>query len=275
MATYVIGDLHGCFDELLDLLKLIDFKEDRDHIFFAGDLINGAPQSLACLEYVKYLVAIPGNNCVLGNHDLALLAAGCGVASAPSDRKHGIEDILASPRLAEYMQWLKQLPLCIDLPQFNYLLVHAGVYPSWDVATCVRLAAEVSLVLQSTASDQFLATLRDKAPVTWDENLTGLDRVRFITNVFTQMRLLAPKHSLDYSHKGNFQMVAHHNLQPWFNFIDFNKFKRTVVFGHWASLDYYQDLPNTICVDYGCVWGRTLAALRLDDQQIFQVPAKT
>jgi bis(5'-nucleosyl)-tetraphosphatase (symmetrical) len=274
MATYVVGDLHGCFDELQSLLKLLDFDEKRDHIFFVGDLINGASKSLECLDYVKYLTTIPGNDCVLGNHDLALLAAGLGLAPAPRDRKYGIDEVLSSPKLPQYLDWLIQRPLCLDLPQFSCLLVHAGVYPTWDVATCLKLSQEVSEVLQGRDRDQFLATMRNPAPLAWEPNLTGLERIRFITNVFTQMRMLAPNYTLDYLHKNDFNLVADKRLRPWFDYVNLDKFKRTVVFGHWASLNQYQNLPHAICIDHGCVWGKTLAALRLDDHKIFQVAAE-
>jgi len=275
MATYVIGDLHGCFDELLDLLKIINFHEDRDHIFFAGDLVNGAAKSLECLEYVKYLSSLAGNGCVIGNHDIALLACGLGLALPPRDRKHGVEKILESSNLPHYLEWLMQLPLCIDLPQFNYFLVHAGVYPLWDVSTCLQLSDEVLRIFNSAQRDAFLATIHGNTPDVWDNELVGFERARFVTNAFTRMRLLSPGYKLNFTHKRHFNLVADKELKPWFELIDFNTFKRTVVFGHWASIDNYANLPHAICVDHGCVWGRTLAALRLDDHQVFSVQAKT
>jgi bis(5'-nucleosyl)-tetraphosphatase (symmetrical) len=246
MATYVIGDLHGCFDELLDLLALIKFNEQSDNIFFTGDLINGAAKSLECLDYVKYLVALPGNECVLGNHDVVLAAAGLGLMQPPTDRKYGMESVLASSKLPEYLTWLLARPLCIDLPEFNYFLVHAGVHPQLDVATCLSLSAHTTAMLASSERDLILSTLHSKQPTLWDPNFSAVDKVKFALNMFTQMRFLNNAcQELEFAHKDNFNLATQNaQLTPWFDFMDFDKFKRTVIFGHWASLERYSNLPG-------------------------------
>ena len=73
MARYVIGDVQGCFDQLQQLLGLIQFEPTQDQLWFCGDLIARGPKSLETLRFVKNLGASAVT--VLGNHDLNFLAS--------------------------------------------------------------------------------------------------------------------------------------------------------------------------------------------------------
>ena len=120
MATYVIGDLQGCYLELLDLLELINFDGNKDRIWFTGDLVNRGPLSLECLRFVKE------NNLftVLGNHDLHLLAVAAGKAKLR--RKDTLDEILNAPDRDELLDWLLQCPLSYQEKKLGYTLVHAA-----------------------------------------------------------------------------------------------------------------------------------------------------
>ena len=77
MATYFIGDLQGCYDELQLLLERVDFNPTQDKLYLVGDLVARGDKSLECLRFVKSL----GNatQTVLGNHDLHLIATALGI----------------------------------------------------------------------------------------------------------------------------------------------------------------------------------------------------
>ena len=72
MSNYAIGDIQGCFSELIGLLDLINFDKKRDRLWLTGDLVNRGPESLKTLEFI-YSIR-DSCNIVLGNHDLHLLS---------------------------------------------------------------------------------------------------------------------------------------------------------------------------------------------------------
>ena len=78
MSTYLIGDVHGCYDELIALLEQVEFNPETDTLWLTGDLVARGPGSLEVLRFVKQL----GDSVrlVLGNHDLHLLAVFAGIS---------------------------------------------------------------------------------------------------------------------------------------------------------------------------------------------------
>ena len=163
MATYAIGDVQGCYDELLQLLDLIRFSPQQDCLWFTGDLVNRGPLSVEVLRFVQSL----GDRAVvvLGNHDLHLLAAAHGFAPVlPLD---SFMDVLAAPDREELLNWLRTQRLLYHDPVLGYTLIHAGLAPQWDFTTAARCAAEAEQVLRGEEAQRFFAHMYGNQPDVW------------------------------------------------------------------------------------------------------------
>jgi bis(5'-nucleosyl)-tetraphosphatase (symmetrical) len=266
MATYAIGDVQGCFDELNALLQLIKFDETTDQLWLTGDLVNRGPKSLAVLRFLRNLKKPP--IMVLGNHDLHLLAAAYGVE--PVKEKDTFSDILNAVDGLELCDWLRQQPLLYHDADLNFTLVHAGLLPQWDLAKAQQCALEVSNVLREGDFRAFLHHMYGSTPTCWDEKLTGWDRLRFITNCFTRIRFCDQQGHLDLRSKGKVGSQPA-GFMPWFKVPGRLHASNRILFGHWAALEGKADEPNVYALDTGCVWGRCLTAMRLEDQKLFSV----
>lgn len=269
MSTYAIGDIHGCFDPLQHLLDLIKFDPAQDTLWFTGDLCNGGPKPAETMRFIRDLK--DNAICILGNHDIGLLAIVAGAIDAPHDRGVGFTPILTAPDRDELLEWMRRLPLTHYDPKFNALLVHAGLLPIWSVAKAQTLAREVEVVLRGT-NPNLLYSAFGNYPNEWDEDLQGIDRLRFIANALTRMRFCNAQGALELDTKGE-SANAPAGYAPWFNFQNPNAANVNVIFGHWSALRGVTGVATAHAIDYGCVWGGSLAALRLDDWRIFSVPA--
>lgn len=261
MATYAIGDVQGCFDELTALLNQINFKSDRDRLWFCGDLVNRGPKSLETLRYVRSLEdnAIT----VLGNHDLHLLA------TAYSDKEHGKKDtlnsILQANDAAELLNWLRHQRLAFYDEKRKVTLLHAGTHPQWSINKTLKLAREVEQVLQSDNHIDFYRHMYGDQPYNWDDSLTGWPRYRFITNILTRMRYCDKQGKPAFNEKGAPGSQAK-NLYPWYEIPNRTSRQETIIFGHWSTLPSagVSGINNTYAIDSGCVWGGKLTAMRID-----------
>src|SRR5258706_12077624 len=189
--NYVVGDVQGCCDALDRLLAEIAFSPSRDHLVVLGDLINRGPQNIATLQRLRGLGA--SATCLLGNHDLHLLAVASGVRSAHRDDT--VIDILDSPERAAWVEWLRQHRLAVY--EQGWLMVHAGVVPQWDLAATLALAGEVEQHLRSADMRGFLSVMYGNKPARWDPSLAGNDRLRFTVNVLTRIRFVLPDGTLE------------------------------------------------------------------------------
>ena len=187
---YLIGDLQGCCDALERLLAEIGFSPSRDRLHLLGDLVNRGPASLATLD--RLIGLGDAAQCLLGNHDLHLLAVSVGARK--THRSDTFGDVLASPRRAALLDWLRHRPLAAQAQ--GWLLVHAGVVPQWDAAMTLTLAAEVQAVLAGPAMADFLRVMYGNNPARWEPSLAGVQRWRLVLNVLTRIRYCTPEPSL-------------------------------------------------------------------------------
>ncbi|MEH6470549.1 MAG: symmetrical bis(5'-nucleosyl)-tetraphosphatase [Halopseudomonas sp.] len=268
MATYAVGDLQGCLEELKALLAQINFSEN-DQLWIAGDLVNRGPQSLATLRFVKDL----GDQAkvVLGNHDLHLLAVA--YEKKKASRKDTFEAILKAPDRDELLTWLRHLPLLHHDTAKGYVMVHAGIPPIWSLNTAIACAKEVEAVLQSPLAGEFFHHMYGNEPSRWKEQLEGWERYRMITNYLTRMRFCNAKGKLELDTKTGPNNPPK-GYAPWFSFDDRLTSHHKLLFGHWASLEGSTETPNIYPLDTGCVWGGQLTAIRLEDERYFSVPSK-
>jgi bis(5'-nucleosyl)-tetraphosphatase (symmetrical) len=248
------GDLQGCREQFQQLLAKVQPDADTP-LWFAGDLINRGPGSLATLRDVIALGerAKP----VLGNHDLHLLSVSAGIRK--SKKGDTIDDILAAPDAADLLEWVRHRPLAHF--ENGMLMVHAGVLPQWDVALTLELADELQRALRAPNWKETLAGLYGNEPNRWKSNLKGIERLRLTCTALTRMRFCDAGGTLDFSSSGGLNAVPV-GYMPWFDVPSRKTADVTVVFGHWAALGLTMR-DNVIGLDSGCVWGNQLSAVRL------------
>jgi bis(5'-nucleosyl)-tetraphosphatase (symmetrical) len=271
MAVYAIGDLQGCYDPFRELLDEIDFNPDKDKLWLVGDLVNRGPKSLKTLRFVKSLGDSVIN--VLGNHDLHLLALASGRRQA-SNRFRTLQKTLNASDRDELIDWLRHRPLAHYDESLDTLMVHAGTHPQWTVKKTLAYAAEVEKALQADNYKKFLGAMYGNSPRAWSGKLRGYDRLRFIVNCLTRMRMMTNKGRLNFAHSGP-PFQARKGLVAWFEVDGAAWWGTRVVFGHWSALGLVV-LPDLICLDTGCIWGRQLTAVRLDRKiaRVYQVPGQ-
>lgn len=265
MATYLIGDVQGCFDELQRLLSKIQYNPDRDRLGFVGDLINRGPKSLETLRFIKEL---DDPIIVLGNHDLTLVIMGYNYIKR--GKSHCLQEILDAPDKEQLLNWLRQQPLMHYNNELDFCVVHAGIPPQWRIKDALPYANEISTALQANDFHTFLQEMHGDQPAEWQPNLTGWDRLRYLVNAFTRMRFCSQSGKLDLSNKTEHSPNLKH-FKPWF---EWRQQQTPIIFGHWAALMGKCQANNIYAIDTGCVWGGYLTALRIEDKQLFQVKGK-
>lgn len=258
MATYAIGDVHGCHATLERLLERLSLDETRDSLWLVGDLVNRGPRSLEVLRWARSLSArFDGRFAtVLGNHDLHLLAVSRGWTR--TRKNDAFRDILAAADGPELIEWLAGRPLVHR--QGETLLVHAGLLPEWSAADAEGWARLLEGELRhSDRARRLLARADRGADVTdpaW-RALAALTRLRALKGNGEMCDFAGPPEELP------------EECLPWFERPDRRTRGHTVISGHWAAMGLRLE-EGLLALDSGAAWGGPLTAVRLEDRAVFQ-----
>jgi len=265
MSHYVIGDVQGCNNELQLLLNKIKFNPSKDTIVLAGDLVNRGEDSLGVMEFC---ISNPESvQAVLGNHDFYLM-----YLISKGGKDESLQSILDSSIAFEIYDWMRSTPLLrkitINKSNEKFYISHAGIPFLWSLDDAESFSDEISKALRDEPSS-LLDNIWGDVPKRWSNDLSGHERQRVIINYFTRMRFVEKNGSLNLSIK---DAEPRKGLYKWFNqtktILSKDEF---IVFGHWASIEGNTNLSNIIGLDTGCVWGKKLTAIRLEDKKMYSV----
>ena len=263
---YLLGDLQGCGDPLARMLDEVAFSPSSDHLYVLGDLVNRGPDSLGVLQRLSALGA--SATCLLGNHDLHLLAVAQGVRKP--HKNDTVRQILEAPDREHWLNWLRHQKLAEQA--HGWLMVHAGVLPQWDAAQTLSLAAEVQAMLQGPDLATFLPLMYGNEPARWREELQGPERLRCVINSLTRLRFCSVDGTMEFATKEGSGAWPAGNM-PWFEVPGRRTAGVPVAFGHWSTLGLI-NRDDLLSLDTGCVWGGQLTAVRLTDsgREVIQIP---
>jgi len=298
MAEYLVGDIQGCYLELIALLEQVNFDCKNDTLYIAGDLVARGPDSLSTLRFVKSLGT--SAKVVLGNHDLHLLSVHAGIKKVKqSDR---LSSLLAAPDIDELMDWLAAQPLIQKIPnipasklstaktkdakatsteinktkpssQHDYAyMTHAGISPQWTLTEALTQAKLVQSKLASDERKTWLSLMYGEEPSSWVRAKTEVEKFRYSINALTRMRYCFTDGSLEFEQKDSPLTTKIKNLLPWYELSQTIN-ETTWIFGHWASLMGKCAHSNIYPLDTGCVWGNHLTMLRWHDKKYFSQTA--
>lgn len=265
MAIYAVGDIQGCYDPLRRVLDKAGFDPEHDVLWSVGDLVNRGPQSLETLRFLKDLgTRFIG---VLGNHDLHFLAAWSGAQT--EGKFQTLQALLHAPDCNALAQWLRTLPLAhretvaTTRGNTDFLMIHAGIAPGWSFEHAIQYSREVETALRGDDFISYLKGMYGDQPDAFRDSLTGTERLRVLTNVLTRIRFCSADGKLDMQNKDDAATAAP-GYSPWFDF-QLLQPDQKILFGHWAMLNGVTGRDDIIGLDTGCVWGRKMTLLRLDD----------
>jgi len=261
---YAIGDIQGCSAQLDALVRELP---KGSKIICVGDLVNRGPDSLGTLRRLKAWQERGDCECILGNHDLHLLARDANIRGSKS--LDTLDDILRAPDRRELIDWLRSRPMALF--DGDHLFVHAGVLPQWGINQTMELADEVQKALRKKNYVSFLEDMYGNTPTKWSNNLKGADRLRVIINSFTRLRFCSAKGEMDFLIKEGIGSAPKH-LFPWFDVPSRKTEEYKVFFGHWSTMGLIQR-NHVIGLDTGCVWGGNLTAMSIGPEaKMIQVP---
>lgn len=274
MSIYLVGDIQGCYSELIALLKQVSFNREVDQLYIAGDLVARGPDSLATLRFIKSLN--DSAKIVLGNHDLHLLAVYAGIKKVK--KQDHLNSLLNAEDVEELMNWLAQQPLLQKIGNDNAYMSHAGISPQWTLTEAIEQANFAHQRLSSNNRSMWLSSMYGEKPNNWQEAKSEIEKFRYTINAFTRMRYCYMNKNLEFECKSSPDTLIPSTQQSSTRLLPWYELSATInevpwVFGHWAALMGECSHQNIYPLDTGCVWGNHLTLLRWHDKKIFTEPA--
>jgi bis(5'-nucleosyl)-tetraphosphatase (symmetrical) len=255
---WAIGDIQGCYGAFMRLLEKIAFDPSKDKLWLVGDLVNRGEGSLETLEFVyKHQESI---EVVLGNHDMALIAAYYGFKKSNPT----IDPILQSPKAKELIGWLKEQQFLHIDQELGYCMAHAGISPVFNLDEAKLWSDRLSKKLQSDDGKMWLEKIM-KSPegrIKYGKS-EELDAM-YAFSSFTRMRYCFGDKSLELLQKGS-PSSKKDLIIPWFFHPDRKSIPLKIIFGHWSTLGFHKN-ESVLGLDTGCIWGGALSAARIDDK---------
>ncbi|CAL4042449.1 Bis(5'-nucleosyl)-tetraphosphatase [symmetrical] [Buchnera aphidicola (Anoecia corni)] len=264
MSTYFVGDIHGCYRELVLLLKKIKFCPKKDELWSTGDLVGRGKYSL---EVLRYLFSLGKSvKIVLGNHDLNLILA----YKNRKYMKNYMNQIFNAPDHSKLISWLRKKPIARINEKKKFILSHAGIYPQWNLQKIKLYTQKIKNMLIKNNFFNILEIIRGNNSTTWKETNSSIEKIKFIINAFTRMRFCFKDGTLELNSKKNPKLIKNTNLIPWFNINNSNLKNFTIIFGHWSSLNGKGTPKKIIALDTGCCWGGSLSVLKWEENKIYK-----
>lgn len=268
MATYVVGDIQGCYKQLRTLLKQVQFNPEKDNLWCVGDLVNRGPNSLETLRFLKSLGKAA--TCILGNHDLHLLEL---VAGGVSYHRDTLEEVLGAPDREELTDWLRHRPILHHDEDLGWCMVHAGLHPKWTLQEAKRRACEVEGQLRSRQWEEFCKELHHRKFPPREPKGAGSQSLLFSAAVFTRSRYCTCDGDFNWSNRSG---ESHNSREvPWFSCSQLAWQREChVVYGHWAAKGLVTDQQHVLGLDSGCVWGGAMTLAKLKPKGQWKIVAQ-
>lgn len=251
--SIVIGDIHGCYYTLMNLLDKVGFDVSSDHLYLLGDVVGKGKHSERVLDFLLTLDKI---SVTLGNHDLYWMHR---YYLGPWGHRPDFDLIESHENKGRWLAFFKKQNFLIET-DFG-VLVHASVSPKWDIQEARDINDELVLHLRNDTK-QFLKNVYTGKPKTSD---TLIDRDRLMSNIYILTQCRYYQDGLFSSFAGKPEETED---KPWYSFE--RKIRKPIIFGHWSALRA-REVPGIIPLDGGAVYGGKLMAFIGETGERFSV----
>ncbi len=268
MSTFIIGDIHGCYAKLIELIDLLKFDVSKDRVIFVGDIVGRGQNSLEVIEYIASL----GDSAirVLGNHDLNLIATYFGIVSYGNEDE-GLNKILTHKNVSQYIEWISDANLLYEDHSKNFVVCHAGIPPMFSLLEASYNISLFNTYKKENGLCKILENANNAKILDWVQCETIEQKLSYILYGFTKMKYCSSMSTLDDQYN-DYNENNNYGLKAWFKLRKSHNDKYHIFFGHWAALGLHTE-GNITCCDSGCIWNGKLTAIQVDsnEHKVYQV----